>query len=53
MNDYLQEEINNAVKIICSSIDKCEKIQKKFSEGTSQHSLLKNRINHYIYRNIY
>ncbi|WP_394884669.1 hypothetical protein [Clostridium butyricum] len=44
MNDYLQEEINNAVKIICSLIDKCEKIQKKFSEGTSQHSLLKNRI---------
>jgi hypothetical protein len=29
---------------VSSTISKCEKIQLKFAEGTSQHTLLKNRI---------
>lgn len=44
MNTYSQEELQNALKIISSSISNCEKIHTKFPEGTSQHSLLVNRI---------
>ena len=44
MEHYSQEELNAAVKLISSTISKCEKMQLKFAEGTSQHSLLKNRI---------
>ncbi|QAT50922.1 hypothetical protein EQM14_14730 [Caproiciproducens sp. NJN-50] len=44
MEHYSQEELNAAVKLISSTISKCEKMQLKFAEGTSKHSLLKNRI---------
>ena len=44
MKDYSQEALGNALKVISSSIVKCEKIQPKFKEGTSQFSLLRNRI---------
>ena len=44
MNTYSQEELQNALKIISSAIRNCEKIHPKFPEGTSQHSLLVNRI---------
>lgn len=37
-------ENQNTVKIITSIIHRCEKMQPKFLEGTSQHTLLKNRI---------
>ncbi|MEL7609382.1 MAG: hypothetical protein AAGU74_07730 [Bacillota bacterium] len=37
-------ELEKAVSFLSSTITNCEKMQLKFSEGTSQHSLLKNRI---------
>ena len=44
MNNYQQEDIEKALKIINSIIPRCEKAQLKFKEGTSQFSLLQNRI---------
>lgn len=40
----LREELEEALQIVSSTINSCEKIQPKFVEGTSQHTLLKNRI---------
>lgn len=42
--EFKKEELEKAISLISSTIIKCEKMQLKFSEGTSQHSLLKNRI---------
>jgi hypothetical protein len=39
-----KEELEKAISLLSSTINNCEKMQLKFSEGTSQHSLLKNRI---------
>ena len=44
MENYSQKELDAALQLISSTISKCEKMQLKFAEGTSQHSLLKNRI---------
>lgn len=44
MENYLQKELDAALQLICTTINNCEKMQLKFAEGTSQHSLLKNRI---------
>lgn len=44
MKNYTNEELENALQIICSTIRKCERLQPKIKEGTSQHALLKNRI---------
>lgn len=44
MNKYKEEELVEALKVISSTINNCEKIHPKFAEGTSQHTLLKNRI---------
>lgn len=44
MNKYTESEVEYSVAIITATITKCEKMQLKFSEGSSQHSLLKNRI---------
>lgn len=44
MKNYSQEELQNALKVVSSTISRCEKIQPKFKEGTSQFSLLRNRI---------
>ena len=44
MDKYTREELEEALKIISSAISSCEKIQPKFAEGTSHHTLLKNRI---------
>lgn len=44
MNIYTKNELEYALLIVSSTISKCEKIQPKFIEGTSQHTLLKNRI---------
>lgn len=44
MNCYSKEELEEALQIIASTIGRCEKIHPKFIEGSSQHTLLKNRI---------
>lgn len=44
MDKYTREELVEALQVVSSTISKCEKIQLKFAEGTSQHTLLKNRI---------
>lgn len=44
MNNISQDELSQTVKVLSSTIVQCEKAQLKFKEGSSQHSLLKNRI---------
>lgn len=44
MKQYSPNELMHALHIVTSTIKNCEKMQPKFQEGTSQHSLLKNRI---------
>ena len=40
-----QSELSEALRAISSLINKCEKAYTKLTEGTSQHTLMKNRIN--------
>lgn len=44
MMEFSKEELEKAISLLSSTITNCEKMQLKFSEGISQHSLLKNRI---------
>lgn len=44
MDRYTKEELQEALRVVASTISNCEKIQPKFAEGTAQHTLLKNRI---------
>ena len=44
MDKYTKEELLKALKVVSSTINNCEKIHPKFAEGTSHHTLLKNRI---------
>src|SRR5665647_43934 len=44
MGKYSRDEFSDALQSVSSVISKCEKIQPKFAEGTSQYTLLKNRI---------
>ena len=44
MGKYSRDEFSDALQVVSSTISKCEKIQPKFPEGTSQYTLLKNRI---------
>lgn len=44
MDKYTREELKEALRVVSSTINKCKKIHSKFEEGTSQHTLLKNRI---------
>lgn len=44
MDKYTREELEETLRFISSTIINCEKMQLKFTEGTSQHTLLKNRI---------
>lgn len=44
MREYSIDEFSNALQVVSSTISKCEKMQSKFVEGTSQYTLLKNRI---------
>ena len=44
MNKYTRDELSEALRIVSSTISNCENMQLKFAEGTSQHTLLKNRI---------
>jgi hypothetical protein len=39
-----QQELCEALRAINSTISKCEKVQTKLAEGTSQHTLIKRRL---------
>ena len=42
--EYNQEELKEALRAIESLLSKCEKAKEKLAPGTSQWTLLKNRI---------
>ncbi|HAX72474.1 MAG TPA: hypothetical protein DCY20_02990, partial [Firmicutes bacterium] len=42
--EYSNQQIDEALAVIMSTIRNCEKIQPKFKEGTSQFSLTRNRL---------
>jgi hypothetical protein len=42
--EYTKDELLEALRVVSSTISKCEKMQPKFAVGTSQHTLLENRI---------
>lgn len=44
MYKYEEKELSEALKVVSSVIINCEKMQPKFEKGTSQHTLLRNRI---------
>ncbi|QAA32270.1 hypothetical protein [Clostridium manihotivorum] len=44
MDKFTKEQLEKALKVVASTISNCEKMQPKFEEGTSQHTLLRNRI---------
>jgi hypothetical protein len=44
LDKFTKEDKDNALKVIFSIINECEKMYPKFAKGTSQHTLLKNRI---------
>lgn len=44
MTNYTREDFEEALQLVTSTISNCEKMQQKFAEGTSSHTLLKNRI---------
>ena len=44
MDNYTDEELSEALREVSKTIGNCEKMQKKFAEGTAQYSLLRNRI---------
>lgn len=44
MSKYTREELSIAIKVVNATIIKCENIHRKFQIGTSQHSLLINRL---------
>ena len=44
MDDFTKEELEEALRVIDSTISKCEKVQPKLKQGTSQHTLLIHRI---------
>lgn len=45
MENYSQDELKEALRAMNSMISKCEKVQVKMIPGTSQHTLLRNRLN--------
>ena len=44
MDKFTREELVHALSVVSSTISNCEKMQLKFAEGTSSHTLLKNRL---------
>lgn len=44
MEKYTREELKDALQVVSSTISRCEKMKPKFAEGTSQYTLLKNRL---------
>ena len=45
MEQFSKEDLEEALRAIASTISKCEKVQPKLKQGTSQHTLLVRRIN--------
>lgn len=44
MDIYTKRELDEALRAIASTINKCEKVLPKLKQGTSQHTLLMRRI---------
>ncbi len=44
MDDFKKIDLEEALRAIASMIERSEKAQEKFAQGTSQHTLQKNRI---------
>jgi hypothetical protein len=44
MDNFTKEELEEALRAIASTISKCEKVQPKLKQGTSQYTLLTRRI---------
>ena len=44
MDNFTQDELEEALRAITSTISKCEKVQPKLKQGTSQYTLLVRRI---------
>jgi len=44
MADFTKKDINEALQAIASMISRTEKSKEKFAQGTSQHTLQKNRL---------
>lgn len=44
MDNYTKEELIEVLREVSSTINNCEKMHGKFVEGSSQYSLLRNRI---------
>jgi hypothetical protein len=44
MDKFTKEELEEALRAIASTISKCEKVQPKLIQGTSQYTLLERRI---------
>ena len=44
MDKYTDEELEEALQVVSSTISKCEKIQLKFAEGTSHYNRLEKMI---------
>lgn len=44
MDKYLNSELSDALKVVSSTISNCEKMLPKFEVGSSQYSLLQNRL---------
>ena len=41
---FTKQDLEEALRAIASTISKCEKVQPKLRQGTSQHTLLARRI---------
>jgi len=44
MERYTREEIEEAERALRSLLQKCERAQEKLASGTTQHTLMQNRI---------
>ena len=44
MERFTNEELEEALRAIASTIGKCEKVRPKLKPGTSQHTLLERRL---------
>ena len=44
MANYAKQELEEAIKAIVSTINKCEKVLPKLKENSAQHTLLTRRI---------
>lgn len=45
MDDIDKKDMDDAINAISSMISRSEKVKEKFAQGTSQHTLQKNRLN--------